>query len=100
MMTVSAAEYRQINGVVRGDVQGVGFRAFARRCAQQRGLSGWVRNLGDGSVEFLVEGENSILVRFLADLRCGPPGSWVADLIIITDEPIAIPQLTAFSIAF
>ena len=47
--------------VVRGRVQGVGYRLFALRGAQQLGLNGWVRNLPDGSVETFAEGEEAAM---------------------------------------
>jgi acylphosphatase len=51
-----------------GLVQGVGFRYTARRLAQDRGLAGWVRNLADGRVELVVEGEPATVEVFLADV--------------------------------
>ncbi len=58
--------------VVRGRVQGVGYRYFARRSAQALGLSGFVRNLPDGSVEVLAEGGEDALARLEQALREGP----------------------------
>jgi acylphosphatase len=56
---------------VRGLVQGVGFRFFCRRRATDSGLTGWVRNLPDNSVELWAEGPVEELKRFIADLRVG-----------------------------
>lgn len=73
--------------VVRGRVQGVGFRWFVEDVANGLGLSGWVRNLPDGrSVEALVEGPSAALDRFAARMRQGPPGSHVGELEMFTDD--------------
>ena len=66
--------------VVRGRVQGVGFRFFAERAARELGVRGWVRNRPDGSVETVVEGEDSRIGSFLEKLRRGPLGSRVDGL--------------------
>lgn len=52
-----------------GRVQGVGFRATARSIAARHGLSGWVRNESDGSVQLEVQGPSEVLNAFLASLR-------------------------------
>ena len=62
---------------VFGDVQGVGFRAFVLRRALTYGLTGWVRNRPDGSVELLAEGPRAALDTLLEDLKTGPSGSTV-----------------------
>ncbi|WP_293372800.1 acylphosphatase [Nevskia sp.] len=67
--------------VVTGRVQGVGFRVATRRKAQALGLSGWVRNCPDGSVEGLVAGPSFESLGALRDwLRRGPPGAKVETL--------------------
>ena len=58
--------------LVRGRVQGVGFRESTRRCAEELGLTGWVRNLRDGRVEALLEGERGAVDRGLDFVRQGP----------------------------
>lgn len=55
----------RLHAIVHGDVQGVGFRYFVQRKAQQLGLSGWVRNNDDGTVELVAEGNR----RQLEDLK-------------------------------
>lgn len=55
----------RLHAIVHGDVQGVGFRYFVQRKAQQLGLSGWVRNNDDGTVELVAEGNR----RELEDLK-------------------------------
>jgi acylphosphatase len=62
----------QVVAIVRGRVQGVFFRASAQREAARLGLVGWVRNLADGSVEILAEGERAPLERLIAWAQHGP----------------------------
>ena len=66
--------------VVRGRVQGVYFRAATRKQARQLGLSGWVRNCSDGSVEYMAEGTQAQLERFLTWSRSGPPHAVVTNV--------------------
>jgi len=63
--------------LVSGRVQGVGFRFFARRAAESAGVAGWARNLPDGRVETVVEGEDSAVERYLEKIRRGPMGGRV-----------------------
>jgi acylphosphatase len=67
---------------VTGLVQGVFFRAWARDEAQALGVSGWIRNCSDGSVEALVEGEAEAIEELIDLLREGPPGAQVEDVEI------------------
>ncbi|HEX8033946.1 MAG TPA: acylphosphatase [Ktedonobacterales bacterium] len=62
---------------VRGDVQGVGYRFFAQRQASALGLRGYVRNLPDGSVEVVAEGERGLLQQFVNVLQRGPSAAIV-----------------------
>ena len=62
---------------VSGRVQGVWFRAATREEARRRGLEGWVRNLPDGRVEAVFEGDEATLEGMLAWCRTGPPGARV-----------------------
>jgi acylphosphatase len=59
-------------GRVEGRVQGVGFRYYTQREAQELGLCGWVQNLADGSVAFEVSGEETQVRAFLEWLGRGP----------------------------
>jgi acylphosphatase len=70
--------------VVRGRVQGVGFRFFASRAARELGIRGWVRNLPDGSVETLAVAEEDSLRRYIEKLSRGPLGSRV-DAVDVSD---------------
>ncbi|MBC7259901.1 MAG: acylphosphatase [Chloroflexi bacterium] len=63
---------------IYGDVQGVGFRAFARDRAQRLGVRGYVRNAWDGTVEVLAEGDRMALETFLDILREGPRSARVS----------------------
>jgi acylphosphatase len=63
--------------LVSGRVQGVGFRFFARRAAESARVSGWARNLPDGRVETVVEGEPEAVERYLEKIRRGPMGGRV-----------------------
>jgi len=66
--------------VVAGFVQGVGYREFARRAAMKLGVSGWVRNRMDGTVEALVSGGPVAVEALLAELRRGPRGAEVTSV--------------------
>lgn len=68
---------RRVHVVVSGLVQGVNFRAFTRRRAAALGLGGWVRNLADGRVEAVAEGQDEAVEEFIAACRQGPPASRV-----------------------
>lgn len=67
--------------LVRGRVQGVGFRWFVHREASELELRGWVRNTEDGEVEVLAAGNETDLAELRAGLRRGPRGSRVDHLI-------------------
>jgi len=57
---------------VYGIVQGVGFRSFARKKAHEYGIKGYIRNLIDGSVEVIAEGDKKALENFLVEISRGP----------------------------
>lgn len=63
--------------VIRGRVQGVGFRWFVREEARRRNLAGWVRNLADGAVEVAAEGSDAEVLALRSELARGPSGSRV-----------------------
>lgn len=66
--------------IVRGKVQGVGFRAYTEMQALALRLDGWVRNRSDGTVEAMLSGEPAVLERMLIALRVGPPHSAVTNV--------------------
>ena len=73
--------------LVRGLVQGVGFRWFVRRRAEALGLTGFARNMADGSVEVVARGPEPALDQLAADLGSGPHLSQVHNV-----ETLAVPQ--------
>ena len=80
-MTTSAGHDARLKAVVRGEVQGVGFRFFVLRQANARGLRGYVRNGADGSsVEVVAEGPRAALEHLLRELHQGPRGAVVAEV--------------------
>jgi acylphosphatase len=66
--------------LIRGIVQGVGYRAWVEHRARQLGLRGWVRNRRDGSVEALFEGTEEVVADMVAACRRGPSSARVDDL--------------------
>jgi acylphosphatase len=71
---------------IEGRVQGVFFRASAAEMATQLGVTGWVRNLPDGSVEVLAEGDKKALDALTAWCRQGPPHARVARVQLQSEE--------------
>lgn len=70
---------------IEGRVQGVFFRAHAREAAISAGLSGWVRNVNDGSVEAVVDGTPQAVAEFVSWCHRGPPAARV-------DRVLQIPE--------
>ena len=77
--------------LIRGRVQGVGFRAWTEVTALERGLQGWVRNRRDGAVEALFIGVEGDVTAMIEDCHSGPPGARV-DFI---DQREAAPREVA-----
>jgi acylphosphatase len=73
-------ELARLHAMIDGYVQGVSFRYFVTKVAINLGVTGWVRNRYDGSVEVLAEGTRSSLDKLLAELRKGPPSALVTEL--------------------
>jgi acylphosphatase len=73
----------RLEAVVRGRVQGVGFRYYVVREARRLGLSGWVANEHDGSVRAVVEGAPEAIDRIEHLLRTGPPGSIIEGVSLV-----------------
>jgi acylphosphatase len=63
--------------IIRGRVQGVGYRAWTEVTAEERGVEGWVRNCRDGSVEALFAGPEELVLTMIELCRDGPPGARV-----------------------
>jgi acylphosphatase len=74
------AAQRGLHIVVSGVVQGVGFRWFALRAANQFGVKGFVKNRFDGGVQILAEGDESALQAFLEEVRIGPRSARVSNV--------------------
>jgi acylphosphatase len=82
----------RLEATVRGVVQGVGYRWFAVREAQDRGLTGWVANERDGSVRIVAEGSRGAIAGFRAALEAGPGGA-----IVSTVQAVEMPATGRFS---
>ena len=82
--------------VVRGRVQGVGFRWATQEEAQRLGLTGWVRNLADGAVEVVAEGSRPDLEALAGWCRAGPRFAQVRGVDILWEE--ALGEFVDFSI--
>jgi acylphosphatase len=80
--------------IIRGRVQGVGFRWFVREHARTLRLSGWVKNLPDGMVELEVAGPAEKVAELLAHVADGPDGAVVAgvDDVHISDPESPLPE--------
>jgi len=76
--------------LVRGAVQGVGYRAFVRRHALDLGLAGHAENLADGRVEVVVEGERREIEHALIALRRGPAHADVLGIDVAWSEPVGL----------
>ena len=87
MVFMSEAEVkRRMHAIVSGFVQGVGFRHFVYVNASNLGVTGWVRNRWDGSVEVVAEGDQAQLESLLAILRRGPRAAHVDDVEVHWEE--------------
>ena len=77
---------------ITGRVQGVGFRYAMRHEAARRGVRGWVRNRGDGSVEALLAGDAAAVEALTAWARQGPPGAEVTEVRALPGAEDALPE--------
>jgi acylphosphatase len=82
--------------VLRGHVQGVGFRFFAQELARLENLTGWARNQRDGSVEILAQGEADAMRRFEGRIRRGPSRAHVEHCVV--EDEVPSEQMREFSI--
>jgi len=71
---------------IYGRVQGVFFRSSMREIAKKNGVTGWVRNVGDGSVEAVIEGEKKALERVIEWAHRGPPLARVDEVKVKWDK--------------
>ncbi len=77
-----------LRAIAKGRVQGVGYRNFVERNANSMGLTGWVRNLPDGTVELEAGGKRSDLERLVVALRKGPLFAKVTEVVCEWDAEI------------
>lgn len=82
-----ASETARVHLKIRGRVQGVYYRASALQQAQRLGLSGWVRNCPDGSVEAVAEGPRDKINSLIAWCENGPPGARVTAIDVRWESP-------------
>ena len=82
--------------LITGRVQGVGFRYYTQQTAQKNGVTGWVRNLPDGRVEALIEGEELAVEATVDWCRSGPEWGRVDQILV--EEREATGKFEGFSI--
>jgi acylphosphatase len=85
-------ERSAVHLVVVGRVQGVAFRARAVYEATRLGLSGWVRNRMDGTVEARAEGPPEAVQAFVVWCRCGPPAAEVQEVRVTHEPPTGLDR--------
>ena len=85
---------KTIHTIVTGRVQGVGFRHFTVRCANDLGLCGWVKNMPDGGVETMIQGQDDEIEEMIRLIGRGPGAAIVADLKIEEAESEELPGFT------
>ena len=76
----------RVHLLIRGRVQGVYYRGFTRDIASHLGIRGWVRNLSDGSVEAVFEGNKEDIEQAIKHCHMGPPGAGVEDIGITWED--------------
>ena len=91
-------EHHAATAIVTGRVQGVAYRASLERKARSLHLTGWVRNLTDGSVQFMAQGEPEALRQLLSWAATGPAHAGVT-AVEVADSPVD-PTVTAFEIRY
>ena len=84
--------------LISGHVQGVFYRSSTQRQAHALGVRGWVRNLPDGQVEAVFEGDQAAVERILAWCRRGPPNAYVTD-VDVRYEPF-VGEFTGFAVRY
>ncbi len=79
-------ENARVHLFIEGQVQGVFYRAFTRNVAVKLGLYGWVRNLYDGRVEAVFEGNRGLIEQAVNECRRGPSGAYVSNIEEIWEQ--------------
>ncbi len=80
--TAQGRGVKRIHLIISGDVQGVGYRTWAKQIAHQLNLNGWVINRPDGAVEVVAEGTKAKLEEFIRYCRKGPEVAWIQDVAV------------------
>jgi len=91
-------EKKRVRVLIDGRVQGVCFRMETRRAAEERGVEGWVRNLPNGKVEAVFEGEDSKVRSMLQWCETGPPLARVNRVELENETPT--DEFEGFRIAY
>jgi acylphosphatase len=86
-MSEDASDRRRVHAFVSGRVQGVTYRASTREAARDRGVDGWVRNLDDGRVEAVFEGDPAAVESMVAWCHDGPGRARVDDVETAEESP-------------
>ena len=89
---------RAVHATVRGRVQGVGYRISVVRSADTFGLTGWVRNAVDGSVEVWAQGDADAIDRFVRFLEVGPMAARVEGVVVTPG--VVNPEMASFDIRY
>jgi acylphosphatase len=82
--------------IVRGAVQGVGYRFSAARSASLRDVSGWIQNRPDGAVEAVLEGSPEAVASMVEWCWRGPPGAAVAEVEVLEEIPEGLSGFSAW----
>ena len=86
-MTTQQSNRKRLHAIIRGHVQGVGFRHNTRMTARRLNINGWVRNNPDGTVEVVAEGLADAFDEFEDFLRSGPRAARVQSIDIDWESP-------------
>ena len=90
--------HKRLHIYYSGTVQGVGFRFTAEALANNLGISGWTKNLSDGRVEVLAEGEEGDLISFVSKMKNGPMKHYITSAEIEWAE--SKDEFDAFRVKF
>lgn len=88
----------RLQAIVHGRVQGVSFRYYTQRRARELALTGYVRNLWDGTVKVVAEGQKPALEELLAFLQVGPRGAFVTQ--VDTQWPVPTNEFDRFEVRY
>jgi len=88
---------KELEATIYGKVQNVGFRAYTKKQAQKLDLVGWVKNMSDGTVRCVAQGQAEDLQKFVDKLRDGPYFSEVQDVNIEINDRLQ-DRMSEFSV--